>query len=733
MAEYNIEGNSIDQRLLDSVIDNALSFQPIPTTTEVVILEAPDVEKTYSLLPPDMEPYESPTLSALNPTRRSRPKWYTRFFEPIPGSQQKRHRCVECGWEGMAIPESLSNLKRHFTFKKYNDCKLKFIGWEAENAIVSKSHTDHKPFTGSVEYDNSRLPQNKDRPSDDVYLKLANFVVSAEIPLSTVDCPEFLSFCQALNPQYTLPYSSTVKSLMEKIKSSGDEAIQNELNLSQVVTLSIDGWSSPRLLSMIAVIVNYQTPNSIAKSELIGVELFRGDHSEESIANFILDVSKSWGIEGKIVRIGLDRKSQNIINKTLELKEEFLDKSAAPSESDGECEEPPDLEEISDELVNPAALNVFFKLNTTTPDSVLTRLRTHGLLPISSPCVRHSIQLVINEFLKSQLGFYGPVDKLISKANSYVRSVKNMPSCSQLFAEHKLELVTMNVSRWDTMYQMVQSLIAAEERGVLNMLSEAKSPSPPNSYEFSILREIATALEPLHLFTLELQYSQGCSSIIIPALKLIHEELGQSVKQEDSSVPISEHRSPLDLLNSAVLSQFREVTQDNFLIIANCLDPRFAAKALETPNSMNLLTHAMKAMIEIESVGEVPEACAEIPQAKRRKSLFDSFRENSSKIPDSDRINMEVTAFKAESNLVAGVAEVDPYLWWERKTTQFPILFKLSRIYLIPAESICEERVLSLVSRIYSRYPTRSSVDTVHLLATLRFRMLRLERKVSEN
>ena len=48
----------------------------------------------------------------------TRPNWYLRFFIPVEGSNYTRHKCVECGFEGMAPLYALTNLHRHFTAKK---------------------------------------------------------------------------------------------------------------------------------------------------------------------------------------------------------------------------------------------------------------------------------------------------------------------------------------------------------------------------------------------------------------------------------------------------------------------------------------------------------------------------------------------------------------------------------------------------------------------------------------
>ena len=49
---------------------------------------------------------------------RSRPKWYDEFFQTV---SEKRHKCRQCGWIGMAAKHSLSNLIAIFNLKSPRD------------------------------------------------------------------------------------------------------------------------------------------------------------------------------------------------------------------------------------------------------------------------------------------------------------------------------------------------------------------------------------------------------------------------------------------------------------------------------------------------------------------------------------------------------------------------------------------------------------------------------------
>ena len=54
---------------------------------------------------------------------KTRPEWYTRFFRTVEGTEEKRHKFSECGFEGMAVPYALINIILHFAAAKYHDCR----------------------------------------------------------------------------------------------------------------------------------------------------------------------------------------------------------------------------------------------------------------------------------------------------------------------------------------------------------------------------------------------------------------------------------------------------------------------------------------------------------------------------------------------------------------------------------------------------------------------------------
>ena len=163
------------------------------------------------------------------------------------------------------------------------------------------------------------------------------------------------------------------------------------------------------------------------------------------------------------------------------------------------------------------------------------------------------------------------------KANLFVRSARKSTHCGEIFLENNFSLDVMNQTRWDSMFKMLKSLLDAETKGHLKLIPSLKHPNP-RSYELSIIREVLDVLEPIHLFTLEFQAGVGTSGMVIPGLEALYNHLNVI----DSDFP-----SMPQIILAIIRKRFSVILQDQFMIIANCIVPRFALFALANKMQLN--------------------------------------------------------------------------------------------------------------------------------------------------
>ena len=117
---------------------------------------------------------------------RSRPKWYDEFFQPV---SEKRHKCRQCGWIGMAAKHSLSNLIRHFQSEKSKGCRTKYEEWKKERDKLQPKLPS--VVKGDISFD--KLNKETQTHLDTL---LGNFVIFSEVPLRLVEIDEFRDFCK---------------------------------------------------------------------------------------------------------------------------------------------------------------------------------------------------------------------------------------------------------------------------------------------------------------------------------------------------------------------------------------------------------------------------------------------------------------------------------------------------------------------------------------------------------
>ena len=332
-----------------------------------------------------------------------------------------------------------------------------------------------------------------------------------------------------------------------------------------------------------------------------------------------------------------------------------------------------------------------------------------------------------------QLGHRGQINTIVAKAQCFVTSAKNSTKCDEVFSEKSFNFSTMNKTRWSSMHQMLMSIISADDRNLIRERPKLNR-EPPTKLELNILREICEILQPVALFTTEMQATHGTSGMLIPALNIVFQELDDKPDQDP-------HLSTMDNSLSKVLScilkeRFEKILADKFFWIGTCLDPRFGSEALENveylhtlKSSLNILLEFEKDAFQISDKDPIQESTQiEEPFLKRRKSIFSakSYRkDHRTFLHSADVIEMEITLFRAEARNLDGILELYPISWWEGNSTKLPLMAKLAKVYLLPPASTADvERLFSVAGRICRPHRSRLNPKTIEILVTLKYRLL---------
>ena len=94
-----------------------------------------------------------------------------------------------------------------------------------------------------------------------------------------------------------------------------------------------------------------------------------------------------------------------------------------------------ELKEIDRSIIEDAVENLTEELEESSPHSLLVDLRKDGLPPLWIPCVCHTEQLAVKDFLETNLGYRGQMNVIVKKAQEFVKSAKHSTKCAELFME----------------------------------------------------------------------------------------------------------------------------------------------------------------------------------------------------------------------------------------------------------------------------------------------------------
>ena len=123
-----------------------------------------------------------------------------------------------------------------------------------------------------------------------------------------------------------------------------------------------------------------------------------------------------------------------------------------------------DFDEIHLSVLLEVVDNITQELAGSFPDSLLVRLQ------MWFPCVCHTAQLGVKDFLENNLGHRGQIKAIVAKAQCFITSAKNSTKCAEVFSEKNFNSSTMNKTRWSSMYKMLMSIISTDDRNLLKEL-----------------------------------------------------------------------------------------------------------------------------------------------------------------------------------------------------------------------------------------------------------------------
>lgn len=121
-------------------------------------------------------------------------------------------------------------------------------------------------------------------------------------PFRIVEDEGFKRFVHTLNPSYKLPNRQTIsKSLIPELYESSLNNAKDTARHIINVCITTDCWTSANNDSFMAITGHFIDTSYQMCSILLDCDVFEGSHTGTNLSKKLLDVTKSWGLEKKVI------------------------------------------------------------------------------------------------------------------------------------------------------------------------------------------------------------------------------------------------------------------------------------------------------------------------------------------------------------------------------------------------------------------------------------------------
>ena len=136
----------------------------------------------------------------------------------------------------------------------------------------------------------------------DIDFSLLEAIVKNYLPFQIVESPSFRKYTGQLNNTYKLPTRKTISStLLQQACDVTEGKIRQQLQTTEAVTITTDGWTSNNTESYLCVTAHYINSDMEMCSSLLECFKYSDKHTADNLCTELKRVVREWTIEDKIV------------------------------------------------------------------------------------------------------------------------------------------------------------------------------------------------------------------------------------------------------------------------------------------------------------------------------------------------------------------------------------------------------------------------------------------------
>lgn len=533
---------------------------------------------------------------------------------------------------------------------------------------VAKAGTSTAKQTKITHFSTRPLPVNKSKKIDE---QLVRMIAKEYHPFSLVEDPEFVKYSSMLNPNYSLPSRKTLSNtLLPQYYEMEKRRVKEDLRHHSVkaVSVTVDGWTSLKNESFLAMTVHFINEDFELKSYLLDCFKYSDRHTSENLAAEMKRVLTEWELLEKVEVV------------------------------------------ISDNAAN-----------------ITKAIRLCGWNHI--PCFAHSLNLMVQAGMDAIKDTQAKVKSIVeyfkrsSHAAERLRQMQKQMECPEVVLKQDV------VTRWNSTYEMFSRVLQVKEPLVSTLALLNPQLLTLSEHDWKVLQGACDILRYFQDITVELSSEK---TVTISKVIVLCNMLRRKFNKIKASLDLPEEViSMTNKIMEVFTKRCSNIEENKILAIPTLLDPRFKRQGFSDGNSFEKAKSAVLRLISITneeisnpiSVDTISADEAPEQGSSNDNSLWREFDEQVFQLIGRNDPTVagivEVDKFLHEPLLKR---TENPLVWWKTREALYP---RLSRVILkkfcVIATSVPCERIFSKGGQVVTERRNRLTAEKVSKLLFLNF------------
>ncbi|CAF3358442.1 unnamed protein product [Rotaria sp. Silwood2] len=377
----------------------------------------------------------------------------------------------------------------------------KFVGYEGEHLTEETNAINDEQ--ADIEIKNTKHKQNQ------FILSLTkNLIIKCNLPLNIVEHTAFREFLKDCHLKFEPVSARKLKhAVIPSFTNNVRKIIQEALDNTNDLTLTIDGWSDRRCRSYLGVTCHLIDSKMSPQSYLIDFVRFKSPHTSENIRQLTEDILERFNIKEKVFKVITDNASSMIkaYNFGIFTSEED---DVYDHQMNSTLKEDPTFDQYDDhiELENFRGVDVY-------PAEDIEEYEDSSRFRLS--CFLHTLQLCVRDGLKSASYMSKTLDKCRALAKVSHKSTKIADALEELTKC----ISKANITRWNSDFLLIKSILSIGKNDLDSIVMLLENPIKFSNNDIIILNELIDILEPFHEISVKCQSETiVTASLVVPAV-----------------------------------------------------------------------------------------------------------------------------------------------------------------------------------------------------------------------